>query len=106
LVAQVIAGWFVLTGIQTAATAKGGRWEDHRAWAVRHVGAGLWVAAQRPLFAACRVAQTFLLPSAVAADASAQADAFYTCAYIVTALYFVGAEAIARDVWISAKDPA
>jgi hypothetical protein len=102
--AQVIAGWFVATGMQTALHARGRRWSAHRAWAVRHVGAGLWVAGQRPLFAACRLAQVALL-GPVAADAAAQADAFYTCAYLVTALYFVGAEAIARGVW-RADQPA
>ena len=36
--------------------------------------------------------------------ASAQADAFYTTAQIVTVLYYVGAELIARGIWLPSDD--
>merc|ERR1712232_744143 len=55
--------------------------------------AGLWVAAQRPLFAAARVAQGLIFGvEAVASDPPAQADAFYYRAYLTTAAYAFAAE--------------
>ena len=47
--------------MKTATSAIGRDFEAHRAWAIRHLGAGLWVAAQRPLFSVYRLAQFALL---------------------------------------------
>mmetsp|Transcript_55354 Transcript_55354/g.111098 ORF Transcript_55354/g.111098 Transcript_55354/m.111098 type:complete len:342 (-) Transcript_55354:5-1030(-) len=91
---RFLAAWFVVTAVQTfrTATAEPRDVASHRCWALRHMAAGLWVAAQRPLFAAARVVQGLLLGTELAAAPSAQADAFYYCAYLTTALYIFAAE--------------
>lgn len=91
---KLLASWFVLTGVLTASTARAGDTLAHRTWAVRHVAAGLWVAAQRPLFGLVRVVQWNILGSA-AETSAAQADAFYVCAYLTIGLYILAAEVIA-----------
>jgi len=101
---KVLAGWFVWSGYKTYKSARDKEWAAHKAWAVRHVGAGLWVAAQRPLFAAARASQALLLGTDASFTAGAQADAFYTTAQLVTVLYYVGAELIARGIWLPAKE--
>ena len=95
---RTVAGWFVATGVLAWQTAAAKDAEAHRAWAIRHCGAGLWVALQRPSFAAWRMAQSVVLGGAAASTPAAQAEAFYYAAYIVTFVYFVGAEAVARGV--------
>ncbi|CAE7943439.1 rckA, partial [Symbiodinium necroappetens] len=87
----VIAAWFVYTGIQTfrSGTAHAA---DHGSWALRHAASGLWVAAQRPMFAAVRVVQGML----GFGGSLAQADAFYCSAYVVTAAYIAFAEVAIR----------
>ena len=92
---KTLAGWFVLTGVQTAVTARAADTRAHRTWAVRHVASGLWVAAQRPLFGAVRLLQIALLGGGDATTSVAQADAFYACAYLTTGLYVLTAEVIA-----------
>lgn len=91
---RVLAVWFVVTGAQTLRTAASLPRDvaSHRSWALRHVAAGLWVAAQRPLFALARLAQGAVLGADLTATAPAQADAFYYCAYFTTALYIGAAE--------------
>ena len=49
-----IAVWFIGTGVATGIAAKKKQFNSHRRWAVRHVGAGLWVACQRPVYSAIR----------------------------------------------------
>ncbi|CAE7202740.1 rckA [Symbiodinium sp. CCMP2456] len=87
----VIAAWFVYTGIQTFRTGTAHA-ADHGSWALRHAAAGLWVAAQRPMFAAVRVAQGLL----GFGGSLAEADAFYCSAYVVTAAYIAFAEVAIR----------
>jgi len=93
---KLVAGWFTATGVLTYSTAKQGDVAQHRAWALRHAGAGLWVAAQRPLFAIFRAAQVAVLGE-VAGTGTAQADAFYVAAYITTSLYYLGFELAAQE---------
>ena len=93
---KVVAAWFVATGVMTFRTARDGDVEAHRAWAVRHAAAGLWVAAQRAVFAGVRVAQLAVLGSEAGTSDAAMADAFYLCAYATTFAYAAGAEVIAR----------
>ncbi|KAK3268155.1 hypothetical protein CYMTET_23325 [Cymbomonas tetramitiformis] len=94
---KFVAGWFIYTGVQTwHSAAVRGDYQEHRAWAIRHCGAGLWVALQRPLFAGCRGVQVALGASG-AADTIGQADAFYYCAYFTTLLYWGLAELVARQ---------
>jgi len=92
-----IAAWFLWAGLQCGLSARAGDVRAHRAWAIRHIGAGLWVALQRPLFAALREVQYLTLPSGEAATAEAMADAFYVAAVAATALYVGAAEIIARE---------
>ncbi|CAK0833397.1 unnamed protein product [Prorocentrum cordatum] len=92
---HVLAAWFIFSGVQTfrTATSRPRDLSAHRCWALRHLAAGLWVAAQRPLFAAARVAQGLAFGvEAIASDPAAQADAFYYCAYLTTAAYALAAE--------------
>uniref|UniRef100_A0A6U1LA12 Uncharacterized protein n=1 Tax=Tetraselmis chuii TaxID=63592 RepID=A0A6U1LA12_9CHLO len=96
---KLIAGWFIWSGVKTFWHAKAGQYGAHRAWAVRHVGAGLWVAAQRPMFATARLTQLAVLGPDVAGSISAQSDAFYGCSYVATIAFFVVAEAVARGGW-------
>lgn len=93
---KLVAGWFTATGVLTYSTAKQGDVAQHRAWALRHAGAGLWVAAQRPLFAIFRAAQVAAAGD-MAVTGAAQADAFYVAAYITTALYYLGFELAAQE---------
>eukprot|EP00439_Symbiodinium_sp_Y106_P037139 s3984_g4.t1 len=96
----VIAAWFVYTGIQTFRTGTAHA-ADHGSWAFRHAAAGLWVAAQRPMFAAVRVVQGML----GFGGSLAQADAFYCSAYVVTAAYIAFAEAL-QPKWSFEKVPS
>lgn len=94
-----VAAWFVATGAMTGWTASRGDRRAHRAWALRHVGAGLWVAAQRPAYAAIRAGAAALGAAGVAEDAfapAAYADAFYGASYLTTFAYFAAAEWAAR----------
>lgn len=58
---QVVAAWFAWSGMKTMTSARSGDFQAHRAWAIRHLGAGLWVAAQRPLFSMYRLMQFVIL---------------------------------------------
>ena len=72
-----------------------GDFASHRRWAARHVGAGLWVAAQRPVYSAIRVGAVGVgLIGAVddPSSSAAFADAFYIASYITTFAYFGAAE--------------
>lgn len=95
---RFLAAWFVITGVMTFSTAsqfqKPQHIREHRCWALRHIAAGLWVAMQRPLFAAVRVMQALLLGFETASLPEVQADAFYYSAYFVTALYVLTAEKV------------
>eukprot|EP00931_Biecheleriopsis_adriatica_P118664 TRINITY_DN94010_c0_g1_i1.p1 TRINITY_DN94010_c0_g1~~TRINITY_DN94010_c0_g1_i1.p1 ORF type:complete len:354 (+),score=52.74 TRINITY_DN94010_c0_g1_i1:52-1113(+) len=90
---RFLAAWFVFTGVMTFSTVQSNKpdFSSHRHWALRHIAVGLWVAMQRPLFAAVRVLQGAALGSAASLP-EVQADAFYYSAYFVTALYVVVAE--------------
>ena len=90
-----LAVWFAATGALSWAAARRRDWAAHRRWAIRHAGAGLWVAAQRPLFSVARAVQIVALGSA-ADGSAAQADVFYAAAYVVTLAYAVMAEWYAR----------
>lgn len=92
-----IAAWFIWTGLMAGIEAKRGAYASHRQWSIRHIGAGLWVAMQRPLFAAVRVGQVATLGLSAAGTPDAQADGFYNAAYLTTAIYFAAAEWAARD---------
>ena len=97
-----IAAWFVFTGAMTGIAARRGEFAEHRRWAVRHVGAGLWVACQRPVYSAIRAGATALgVSGAVTHDTAfgslAFADAFYVASYITTFIYFGAAEWVARE---------
>ena len=45
------------SGLATGYFAQTKQYSAHRRWAIRHVGAGLWVSAQRPFYAVLRLAQ-------------------------------------------------
>ena len=97
-----IAAWFIASGAMTAATAARGDFASHRRWAARHVGAGLWVAAQRPVYSAIRVGAVGLGFIGAVDDPSSSAafaDAFYVASYITTFAYFGAAEWAARGEW-------
>jgi len=95
-----IAMWFIATGVAAGITAARGGFRYHRRWALRHVGAGLWVAGQRPLFAALRVAAAGAGALGLCdgtGDTSAVADAFYYSGYATTFVYFAAAEWALRE---------
>lgn len=97
-----IAAWFLFTGAMTGVAARRGTFSEHRRWAARHVGAGLWVACQRPVYSAIRAGATALgVSGAITHEAAfgslAFADAFYVASYITTLAYFGGAEWVARE---------
>ena len=92
---RAVAGWFAATGVLAWAAARRRDWTRHRRWAIRHAGAGLWVAAQRPLFDLARAVQMAVL-GAAADGPAAQADVFYAATYVVTIAYAVAAEFYAR----------
>ena len=99
---RLIAAWFVSTGIATGVAARRGDFENHRRWAARHVGAGLWVACQRPVYSAIRAGATALgVSGAVTHETAfgslAFADAFYVASYITTFIYFGAAEWVANE---------
>lgn len=97
-----IAAWFIASGAMTAVTAARGDFASHRRWAARHVGAGLWVAAQRPVYSAIRVGAVGLGFIGAVDDPSSSAafaDAFYVASYITTFAYFGAAEWAARGEW-------
>ena len=97
-----IAAWFIASGAMTAATAARGDFASHRRWAARHVGAGLWVAAQRPVYSAIRagaVGLGFIGAVDDPSSSAAFADAFYIASYITTFAYFGAAEWAARGEW-------
>jgi hypothetical protein len=92
---RMLAVWFISTGVAAGVTAVRGEFTSHRRWALRHVGAGLWVAAQRPLYAACRVAVVGAGALGLYPDAegtAALADGFYYASYATTFIYFIAAE--------------
>lgn len=91
---RFIAAWFVFAGLQTylTATQRPMPVEEHRRWALRHIAAGLWVAFQRPFFAAVRCGQAIFLGLPAAASPESQADAFYGCALAATVAYALAAE--------------
>ena len=93
---RLIAGYFIASGVATFAFAKRRDYPRHRRWAVRHVGAGLWVALQRPVYAAVRLAQAAALGTAASVTPGAEADAFYYAAYATTFAYMTAAEWLAR----------
>ena len=96
---RILAGWFVFTGINAGVTARDGDVERHKVWALRHVAAGLWVAAQRPVYSAMRTAMVtggFLGLVDDASGVESLADGFYYASYLTTSLYFVSAEWAAR----------
>ncbi len=91
----------------------------HSRWAIRHVGAGLWVSAQRPLYAILRLIQAAVMGTDASVTVGAESDAFYyagtqfTCftgtkvqiltqkrvcnaAYTTTVVYICAAEWLAR----------
>ena len=97
-----IAAWFVFTGAMTGGAARRREFAEHRRWAARHVGAGLWVACQRPVYSAIRAGATALgISGAITNEAAfgslAFADAFYVASYITTLAYFGGAEWVASE---------
>ena len=49
----------------------------HSRWAIRHVGAGLWVSAQRPLYAILRLIQAAVMGTDASVTVGAESDAFY-----------------------------
>ena len=94
-----IASWFIGTGVATAVTAARGDFRSHRRWALRHVGAGLWVAAQRPIYSVFRVLCVGGGALGLVDDAqgaAALADSFYYASYVTTFLFFTSAEWAAR----------
>jgi hypothetical protein len=96
---RLLAGWFVFTGINAGVTARDGDIPRHKVWALRHVAAGLWVAAQRPVYSAMRTAMVTGGLLGLVDDASgveSLADGFYYASYLTTSLYFVSAEWAAR----------
>ena len=101
---RAVAGWVAATGVLAWTAARRRDWTAHRRWAIRHAGAGLWVAAQRPLFSVARAVQMAVL-GAAADGPAAQADAFFAAAYSVTIAYAVAAEFYARaDPDVAAAD--
>jgi len=89
----MLAAWFTFTGVQTFVTSAITRdIRAHRIWAMRHVAAGLWVAAQRPLFALVRILQGLALGANAASSPELMADAFYYCGYVATLVYILTAE--------------
>ena len=97
-----IAAWFLFTGAMTGVAARRGTFSEHRRWAARHVGAGLWVACQRPVYSAIRAGRpSWESIGAITHEAAfgslAFADAFYVASYITTLAYFGGAEWVARE---------
>ena len=99
---RLIAAWFLSTGVMTGWSGRRGDFENHRRWAARHVGAGLWVACQRPVYSAIRAGATALgvsgaITHETAFGSLAFADAFYVASYITTFAYFGAAEWVARE---------
>jgi hypothetical protein len=93
---RMLAGYFIASGAATYAFARKGDYTRHRRWAIRHVGAGLWVSAQRPFYALVRLAQAGILGTQTSITTTAEADAFYYAAYTTTIVYMVAAEWWAR----------
>ena len=101
-----IAAWFIATGVMAGITAKNKQFKSHRKWAARHVGAGLWVAVQRPVYSVIRAGASELgVTGAITPDSAfgnlAFADAFYIASYLATFLFFGAAEWIARGEWVN-----
>ena len=94
-----IAAGFIATGVMTGVTAKRGNYKAHRAWALRHVASGLWVAAQRPLYSVFRMVGVGagLLGLYDAESSAAFADSFYYASYVTTFVYFMAAEWAIRE---------
>mmetsp|Transcript_18051 Transcript_18051/g.36924 ORF Transcript_18051/g.36924 Transcript_18051/m.36924 type:complete len:316 (+) Transcript_18051:435-1382(+) len=93
---RMLAAFFVVSGAASYHFAKHKDYVRHRTWAFRHVGAGLWVAAQRPVFAAIRLAQAGLLGTQVSTKSGPLAEAYFYAAYSTTLVYLAGAEWLAR----------
>lgn len=91
---RAVAAWFVFTGAQVALTgARGPRdVREHRRWALRHIAAGVWVAAQRAIFLAARALQVALSGAGAAAAPEAMGDAFYYSEYLAVAACVLAAE--------------
>ena len=53
---RAVAAWFACTGAVAWGLARAQRFEQHRAWAFRHLASGLWVALQRVMLAVFSVA--------------------------------------------------
>lgn len=101
-----IVAWFIATGVMAGITAKNKQFKSHRKWAARHVGAGLWVAVQRPVYSVIRAGASELgVTGAITHDTAfgnlAFADAFYIASYLTTFLFFGAAEWIARGEWVN-----
>lgn len=99
-----VAVWFIGTGVATGIAAKKKQFNSHRRWAVRHVGAGLWVACQRPVYSAIRAGAaglggTGLVGHETAFGDLAFANAFYVASYVTTLAFFGFAEFVARGTW-------
>jgi len=93
---RMLAGYFIASGAATYGFAKQGDYVRHRRWAIRHVGAGLWVSAQRPFYAVVRLAQAALFGTQTSMTTTAEADAFYYAAYTTTLVYVFASEWLAR----------
>jgi len=96
---RLLAGWFVFTGVRAGVTAKEGEYKEHKVWALRHVAAGLWVAAQRPVYSAMRSAMVAGGVLGLVDDASgveSLADGFYYASYVTTMIYFLAGEWAAK----------
>ena len=95
-----IAAWFIARAM--TALAQPVKRILRAAVGARHVGAGLWVAAQRPVYSAIRVGAVGLGFIGAVDDPSSSAafaDAFYVASYITTFAYFGAAEWAARGEW-------
>ena len=93
-----IAAWFIASGAQTA--RRGARRISRRIdGGQRDVGAGLWVAAQRPVYSAIRVGAVGLGFIGAVDDPSSSAafaDAFTSAPHITTLAYFAAVRVAAR----------
>jgi len=89
---RVIALWFAFTGAKTAQTAISKDYMEHQSWALRHIGAGLWISGQRVLFGAARALQSALFGLDGAMSPDLMADAFYIGGYVAIFAYLFAAE--------------
>ena len=97
LIVRATTVWFGVAGVLAWAAARRRDFAAHRRWAIRHAGAGLWVAGQRPIFSLFSVIGAAARGWPPAADPAAQATAFYAATLVATLAYVAAAEWYARQ---------